>query len=221
MFEFWDWVGGRYSLWSAIGLSIACVDRHGPLRGAARRRPRDGRALPDRAARAEPARSSSGMLGVWYIELLRRRRRTRSCPTTSTCTASPRTSSRATWRATASASTATGHCIDRLHDRPDRLGRAGHERPARVLPAHSPGHAPRPVRLHRAGRDAQPARRSPRRPARELLRADRGADEGQDAGGGARRARGAEAPAGAHRRARAAQDVPRQPADDLDPRSRS
>ncbi|BDC99304.1 glucose-6-phosphate isomerase [Persicobacter psychrovividus] len=25
MFEFWDWVGGRYSLWSAIGLSIACA----------------------------------------------------------------------------------------------------------------------------------------------------------------------------------------------------
>lgn len=23
MFEFWDWVGGRYSLWSAIGISIA------------------------------------------------------------------------------------------------------------------------------------------------------------------------------------------------------
>ena len=25
MFEFWDWVGGRYSLWSAVGLTIACV----------------------------------------------------------------------------------------------------------------------------------------------------------------------------------------------------
>lgn len=25
MFVFWDWVGGRYSLWSAIGLSIACT----------------------------------------------------------------------------------------------------------------------------------------------------------------------------------------------------
>lgn len=25
MFRFWDWVGGRYSLWSSIGLSIACV----------------------------------------------------------------------------------------------------------------------------------------------------------------------------------------------------
>lgn len=24
MFKFWEWVGGRYSLWSAIGLSIAC-----------------------------------------------------------------------------------------------------------------------------------------------------------------------------------------------------
>ena len=24
MFSFWDWVGGRYSLWSAIGLSISC-----------------------------------------------------------------------------------------------------------------------------------------------------------------------------------------------------
>jgi glucose-6-phosphate isomerase len=24
MFEFWDFVGGRYSLWSAIGLPIAC-----------------------------------------------------------------------------------------------------------------------------------------------------------------------------------------------------
>lgn len=25
LFQFWDWVGGRYSLWSAIGLSIALV----------------------------------------------------------------------------------------------------------------------------------------------------------------------------------------------------
>ena len=25
IFEFWDWVGGRYSLWSAIGMSIACT----------------------------------------------------------------------------------------------------------------------------------------------------------------------------------------------------
>jgi len=38
MFVFWDWVGGRYSLWSAIGLSIACTigyeNFHDLLRGA-------------------------------------------------------------------------------------------------------------------------------------------------------------------------------------------
>jgi len=25
MFELWDWVGGRFSLWSAVGLSVACA----------------------------------------------------------------------------------------------------------------------------------------------------------------------------------------------------
>ena len=29
VFEFWDWAGGRYSLWSAIGLPIALVRRDG------------------------------------------------------------------------------------------------------------------------------------------------------------------------------------------------
>ncbi|WP_462327567.1 glucose-6-phosphate isomerase [Desulfobaculum sp.] len=38
MFEFWDWVGGRYSLWSAIGLSIVLsigMDRFEDLLGGA------------------------------------------------------------------------------------------------------------------------------------------------------------------------------------------
>ena len=56
MFEFWDWVGGRYSLWSAIGLSIAAVARDGQLRAAPDGAPRDGRALPDGAAREEHPR---------------------------------------------------------------------------------------------------------------------------------------------------------------------
>ena len=50
MFEFWDWVGGRYSLWSAIGLSIAlCIgmDRFEELLGGAHA---DGRAFSHRAA---------------------------------------------------------------------------------------------------------------------------------------------------------------------------
>jgi glucose-6-phosphate isomerase len=86
MFAFWDWVGGRYSLWSAIGLPIALSHRHGQFRAAARRRPRDGRAFPHRAAekncRSSSACSASG------TTISSAPRRTPSCPTTSTCTAS-------------------------------------------------------------------------------------------------------------------------------------
>ena len=46
MFGFWDWVGGRYSMSSAIGLSTMIADRPGRLRRAARRPARDGHALP-------------------------------------------------------------------------------------------------------------------------------------------------------------------------------
>ena len=54
--------------------------------------------------------------------------------------------------------------LDGVHvdyaDRPDLLGRAGHQRPAFVLPADPPGHAPDSLRLHRL------------RPAAESARAD-------------------------------------------------
>jgi glucose-6-phosphate isomerase len=55
MFGFWDWVGGRYSLWSAIGAAHCAGGGLRALRGAARRRPRHGRALPHRPAGAKPA----------------------------------------------------------------------------------------------------------------------------------------------------------------------
>ena len=158
-----------------------------------------------------------GLLGVWYIELLRRRRRTPSCPTTSTCSRFAAYFQQGDMESNGKRVDRDGQFIEDYTTGPDRLGRAGHQRAARLLPAHPPGHAPGPVRLPRADRDAQPARAASRSPARELLRADRGAHARQDAGGGARRARGAEAPAGARGRARAAQDVPGQPADDVDP----
>ena len=46
MFGFWDWVGGRYSMDSAIGLSTMLAVGPERLRGAARGVARDGRALP-------------------------------------------------------------------------------------------------------------------------------------------------------------------------------
>lgn len=65
MFEFWDWVGGRYSLWSAIGLPIACVigmDRFEELLAGAHELDRHFRSAPlDRNAPV-----LMGLLGVWY-----------------------------------------------------------------------------------------------------------------------------------------------------------
>jgi glucose-6-phosphate isomerase len=65
MFEFWDWVGGRYSLWSAIGLSIALylgTDRFEELLGGAHK--------VDRHFRTTPFEQNipviMGLLGVWY-----------------------------------------------------------------------------------------------------------------------------------------------------------
>jgi glucose-6-phosphate isomerase len=65
MFEFWDFVGGRYSLWSAIGLSIALhvgFERFEELL--------EGAHLMDRHFReSEPGQNlplTLALLGVWY-----------------------------------------------------------------------------------------------------------------------------------------------------------
>ena len=65
MFGFWDWVGGRYCYDSAIGLSLMVAIGPDAVRRDARRVPRHGRALSDRAVRANlPV--LLGLLGVWY-----------------------------------------------------------------------------------------------------------------------------------------------------------
>ena len=65
MFVFWDWVGGRYSLWSAVGLSIACVigmDRFEELL--------QGGHDVDEHFRTAPLRENipvlMALIGVWY-----------------------------------------------------------------------------------------------------------------------------------------------------------
>jgi glucose-6-phosphate isomerase len=65
MFEFWDWVGGRYSLWSAIGLSIALylgMDNFERLLGGAHQADEHFRTAP----LAENIPVIMGLLGVWY-----------------------------------------------------------------------------------------------------------------------------------------------------------
>ncbi|MFF1357051.1 glucose-6-phosphate isomerase [Streptomyces sp. NPDC058297] len=65
MFEFWDWVGGRYSFDSAIGLSLMIAI--GP---DAFREMLDGFHLVDEHFRTAPAESNvpllMGLLGIWY-----------------------------------------------------------------------------------------------------------------------------------------------------------
>jgi glucose-6-phosphate isomerase len=65
VFEFWDWVGGRYSLWSAIGLPIALyvgMDKFEELLGG-------GYAM-DEHFRSAPLDKNipvlMGLLGIWY-----------------------------------------------------------------------------------------------------------------------------------------------------------
>lgn len=66
MFEFWDWVGGRYSLWSAIGLSISLgigFDNFKQLLAGAH--------ATDKHFAETPFEQNVpvilGMLGIWYI----------------------------------------------------------------------------------------------------------------------------------------------------------
>ncbi|WP_327365164.1 glucose-6-phosphate isomerase [Streptomyces sp. NBC_01217] len=69
MFEFWDWVGGRYSYDSAIGLSLMIAI--GPDRF---REMLDGFHLVDEHFRTAPAAANAplllGLLGVWYGSFL-------------------------------------------------------------------------------------------------------------------------------------------------------
>jgi len=65
MFEFWDWVGGRYSLWSAVGLSIVLAigyDNFQELLTGAFEADEHFRNAPP----AENIPLLMGLLGIWY-----------------------------------------------------------------------------------------------------------------------------------------------------------
>lgn len=66
MFEFWDWVGGRYSLWSAIGLPISLAIGYKNFEQLLK-----GGEESDQHFRNTPFEKNipviMGLLGVWYI----------------------------------------------------------------------------------------------------------------------------------------------------------
>lgn len=69
MFEFWDWVGGRYSLWSAIGLSIMLAIGPEGFDELL-----DGAFAMDEHFRTAPLDQNvpvlMALLGIWYINFL-------------------------------------------------------------------------------------------------------------------------------------------------------
>ena len=69
MFEFWDWVGGRYSLWSAIGLPIALAVGFARFEELL-----TGAHAMDEHFRTAPLERNMpvilGLLGIWYRDFL-------------------------------------------------------------------------------------------------------------------------------------------------------
>jgi glucose-6-phosphate isomerase len=127
MFGFWDWVGGRYSMDSAIGLStmlaIGPEHFHAMLKGFH---------AMDEHFRTAPA---VGSISEAFSSL-----------SPAACDGEQRQTGYSGWPS------------GRLPDRAYLLWGAGHERPALLLPAHSPGDAPRPLRFHRHVPESEPAR---------------------------------------------------------------
>jgi len=64
MFRFWDWVGGRYSLWSAIGLSIALSVGYDNYQNLLKGADAMDRHFESEVEKSIPA--TLALLGIWY-----------------------------------------------------------------------------------------------------------------------------------------------------------
>jgi glucose-6-phosphate isomerase len=181
VFGFWDWVGGRYSIWSSIGLPLAIaigpVEFEEFLRGGSE---------VDRHFREAPIDRNipmlMGLLSVWNRNILGH-----AChaviPYDQRMARFP-----AYLQQLQMESNGKSVQLERIEGGhghgPRRLGRARHQRAACVLPAAASGYRNRPDRFPRR-READRRRRSPssRTAARQYAGPGRGADAGPHAGG--------------------------------------
>ena len=157
-FMMWDWVGGRYSLWSSIGVSLAiAIGRAGFLELLA------GAHAMDEHFRSAPWERNlpalMGLLGVWNINFL-------ELPTLAVLPYDGRLGrfpaylQQLDMESNGKSVTLDGAAGGAFHGAGD-LGRAGQQRAALVLPDAAPGHAARGARPAAAGAVVlrQPARR--------------------------------------------------------------
>ena len=199
MFEFWDWVGGRYSYDSAIGLSVMVAIGHeqfGEMLAGFR--------SIDEHFRTAPFEQNlpvlMGLIGIWYDDFFGAETQA-ILPYNQYLERFPAYLQQLDMESDGKSVDLDGNPVT-MQTGPDRVGPAGHQRPARLLPTHPPGHEAHPRRLHRV-RAREPRGRRPPEPAHgQLPRADRGARVRQDARGGGGRGR-ARAPGAGTARSRA------------------
>ena len=150
MFGFWDWVGGRYSMDSAIGLSTMLAIGPDNFRAML-----DGFHEIDEHFRTAPFERNlpvlMGLLALWYNNFFGAQT-VAVLPYEQYLKRFPAYLQQLTMESNGKHVTADG-AASRLRHRADLLGRAGHQRPAFVLPADPSGHAADTLRFHRLRAD--------------------------------------------------------------------
>ena len=192
MLEFWDWVGGRYSYDSAIGFSLmVAIGRQafGEMLFGFHSVDEHFRTAP----LAENLPVIQGMLNVWYDNFFGAQTHA-VLPYSHRLARFPAYLQQLTMESNGKSVRLDGTPVDGADGR-DLLGRAGHQRAARLLPAAAPGHEARPGRLHRLRGEHARDGRTARPPRGQLPGADQGPRLRQDGRGD--RSRGHTSRAGA------------------------
>ena len=187
-FGFRDWVGGRYSLWSAIGLPIAIAV------GAAgfRELLAGARAMDEHFAAAPIEKNLPmllGLLDVWYRNFHGFASRS-VAPYHHGLKRLPAYLQQLEMESNGKRVDREGRALP-YRDQPGGLGRAGHQWPACLLPDAAPGHATRfrsssswPKEADAACRRRRRGARCPGQPAADAARQRPGPVAGADAGAG-------------------------------------
>ena len=146
MFEFWDWVGGRYSMDSAIGLSTMLAIGPENFRAML-----DGFHQMDEHFRTAPFERNlpvlMGLLAVWYNNFFGAQT-VAVLPYEQYLKRFPAYLQQLTMESNGKHVTLDGDEVVLRH-RPHLLGRAGNQRPALVLSVDPSGNPAHPLRLHR------------------------------------------------------------------------
>ncbi len=201
MFGFWDWVGGRYSMDSAIGLSTMLAvgpDHFRAMLGGFHEMDEHFRTAPF----AQNLPVLMALLGIWNTNFLGAHT-VAVLPYEQYLKRFPAYLQQLTMESNGKRVTLAGDAVS-YDTESDLLGRTGHQRPALLLSADPPGNANHPMRFHRIRRNTQSARSTSRRAARQHVRAGRSAGLRQDTRGSAER--------GLAGLARPSPDVPGEPA---------